>query len=90
MQINGGPLVSAWGRRHRFWSIPCAMSARSTGSWSKPEPRWKRRSPELTKALERVLLDIDFMVERKVIPDIRDDIIYVAAREALGKKQKGA
>lgn len=47
----------------------------------------EKKITELTKALERVLLDIDFMVERNVIPDIRGDIIYVAARKALGKDE---
>ena len=42
-------------------------------------------APELYAALDRVLLDFDFMIERGVVSDVRDDIIYVAARAALAK-----
>ena len=38
---------------------------------------------KMAEALKRVLLDIDFMVEMGVIPDVRDDIIYASARKAL-------
>lgn len=41
--------------------------------------------PDLIAALERVMLDITFMVESKLIPDVRDDIIYTRARDALAK-----
>lgn len=37
----------------------------------------------VAKALENVLLDIDFMIERGLLPDIRDDMIYVEARAAI-------
>lgn len=40
------------------------------------------QNARLKSALERVLLDIDFMIEGNIIPDIRSDIIYVAARAA--------
>jgi hypothetical protein len=38
----------------------------------------------LREALEGVLLDVHFMIERGVIPDVRNDMIYIAARAALG------
>jgi hypothetical protein len=41
-------------------------------------------SAQLREALENVLLDIDFMVDRGIIPDVRNDMIYIAARAALG------
>jgi hypothetical protein len=46
------------------------------------------RSPDvaqspLREALRRVLQDIDFMVERGIIPDVRNDIIYENARSAV-------
>ena len=43
---------------------------------------------KLRAALGRMLLEFDFMVEREVIPDVRNDIIFVEARAALsGDKQ---
>ena len=42
-------------------------------------------APDLYEALERVLLDIDFMVEDGTITDVREDIIYTNARAALAK-----
>lgn len=38
----------------------------------------------LRAALKRMLLEFDFMVENGVIPDVRNDIIFVYARAALG------
>lgn len=40
------------------------------------------RIAALEAALNRLLLEFDFMVERGVIPDIRNDIIFVEARAA--------
>ena len=40
---------------------------------------------DLYEALERVLLDIDFMIEDGTITDVREDIIYTKARAALAK-----
>ena len=37
----------------------------------------------LRAALERMLLEFDFMVESGVISDVRNDIIFVEARAAL-------
>lgn len=37
----------------------------------------------LRESLERMLLEFDFMIEQGIIPDIRDDFIFVEAREAL-------
>jgi hypothetical protein len=37
----------------------------------------------LRAALERMLLEFDFMIESGIIPDIRDDFIFVEARAAL-------
>jgi len=39
----------------------------------------------LRAALERMLLEFDFMVERGVIPDVRNDIIFVESRAALAQ-----
>jgi hypothetical protein len=39
---------------------------------------------ELRAALLRVYLDVKFMVECHVIPNVLDDIIYVEARRVLG------
>ena len=42
----------------------------------------------LQAALERMLLEFDFMVEGEIIPDVRNDVIFVEARAALsGDKQ---
>lgn len=41
----------------------------------------------LRGALKRMLLEFDFMIEAKIIPDIRSDIIFVEARTALGETQ---
>ena len=37
----------------------------------------------LRAALERMLLEFDFMIESGVISDVRNDIIFVEARAAL-------
>jgi hypothetical protein len=50
-------------------------------------------APDLLKGLERMLLEFDFMVEQGVIPDVRNDIIFVQARAAVAKAKgevKGA
>ena len=45
-------------------------------------------SERLRAALERMLLEFDFMVEGEIIPDVRNDVIFVEARAALsGDKQ---
>ena len=45
-------------------------------------------SEKLRAALERMLLEFDFMVEGEIIPDVRNDVIFVEARAALsGDKQ---
>ena len=41
----------------------------------------------LREALKRMLLEFDFMIKAKIIPDIRSDIIFVEARTALGDTQ---
>ena len=49
---------------------------------------WRAQAEEnalLRAALERMLLEFDFMVERGVIPDVRNDIIFVEARAALAQ-----
>ena len=38
---------------------------------------------ERTKALERLLLEFDFLIEDGALPDIRNDIIFDNARKAL-------
>jgi hypothetical protein len=43
---------------------------------------------KLKAALRRMLLEFDFMVEREVIPDCRNDIIFVEARAALNETQE--
>jgi hypothetical protein len=43
----------------------------------------------LVEALKRVLQDIDFMVEDGTLRDIRNDIIYAAARAALALAGEG-
>lgn len=47
-------------------------------------------APDLYEALKRLLLETDFMVESNVIPDVRNDIIYEAARLALRQAEGGA
>lgn len=42
------------------------------------------RAERIEKALKRFLLEFDFMIEARIIPDVRNDIIFVEAREALG------
>jgi len=44
-------------------------------------------APDLLEALERVLLDIEFMWEDGTLPDRREDIIYQAARAAIAKAE---
>ena len=39
----------------------------------------------LRAALSRLLLEFDFLIEEGTLPDIRDDMIFVAARTALGE-----
>jgi hypothetical protein len=39
----------------------------------------------LRAALSRLLLEFDFLIEAGTLPDIRDDMIFVAARAALGE-----
>jgi uncharacterized small protein (DUF1192 family) len=46
----------------------------------------KAEVERLRVALQRVLSDIDFMVESDIIPDIRDDFIYTEAHAALEGK----
>lgn len=41
------------------------------------------REKALETSLRRLLVEFDFMVERGVIPDTRDDMIFAQAREAL-------
>lgn len=40
---------------------------------------------DLLSSLERMLLEFDFMIEAGLIPDVRDDIIFVEARAAVAK-----
>ena len=47
--------------------------------------RLQAENERLRAALERMLLEFDFMVERGVIPDVRNDIIFVEARAALAQ-----
>jgi hypothetical protein len=42
-------------------------------------------APELLAALLRLLLEFDFMVEGGHIPDVRNDVIFDAARAAIAK-----
>jgi hypothetical protein len=37
----------------------------------------------LREALQRMLLEFDFMIEANMIPDTRNDVIFVEARSAL-------
>lgn len=46
----------------------------------------KEEIERLRAALERMLLEFDFMVESGVISDVRNDIIFVEARAALEVK----
>lgn len=43
----------------------------------------RKKVERLQTALERMLLEYDFMVEAGLIPDTRDDVIFVEARAAL-------
>jgi hypothetical protein len=40
---------------------------------------------DLVAALKRMLLEFDFLIEAGRIPDVRNDVIFVAARAALAK-----
>ena len=42
-------------------------------------------APELLASLQRLLLEFDFMVEGGHIPDVRNDVIFDAARAAIAK-----
>ena len=59
--------------------------------WSEEEALFqatlKMKTEELRAALQRMLLEFDFMVESKTIPDVRNDIIFVEARAALEGKE---
>lgn len=50
----------------------------------------RAENAKLRHSLTRVLLDIAFMIERGVAPDVSNDFIYVEARAALksGKGEK--
>ena len=50
--------------------------------------RLRAEIERLRAALERMLLEFDFMVEGGVIPDVRNDIIFVEARAALQQEVK--
>ena len=41
------------------------------------------RVAALEDSLKRLLLEFDFIIEAKMLPDIRDDFIFHAARDAL-------
>ncbi len=41
----------------------------------------------LRDSLKRMLLEFDFMIECGVIPDVRDDVIFVEARAALNSEK---
>ena len=45
--------------------------------------RERERIAELEAALASIMRDVDYMVERDVIPDIRGDFLYVEARRVL-------
>jgi hypothetical protein len=47
----------------------------------------RKRVQELEEALRRMLLEFDFLVEAGELPDIRDDLIFDAARAALAKEK---
>ena len=49
---------------------------------------YRRDVERLRAALGRMLLEFDFMVEREVIPDVRNDIIFVEARAALAAENE--
>jgi hypothetical protein len=46
----------------------------------------KAENARLREALERILDDVTFMIESGHIPDVRDDVIYIAARATLEAK----
>lgn len=52
--------------------------------WEPDKSALRAENKRLRAALARMLLEFDFMVERGVIPDVRNDIIFVEARAALG------
>ena len=49
---------------------------------------YRRDVERLRGSLQRMLLEIDFMVESNIIPDVRNDIIFVDARAALEEKHE--
>ncbi len=70
--------------RLRRWGGP----TRPYGSISDTCDEAAARIERLQAALERMLLEFDFMVEGEIIPDVRNDVIFVKARAALsGDKQ---
>lgn len=42
-------------------------------------------APELLEALQRMLLEFDFLIEEGKLPDIRNDVIFDHARTAIAK-----
>ena len=46
----------------------------------------RQENKRLRASLERMLLEYDFMIEAGLIPDTRDDVIFVEARAALEEK----
>ena len=51
----------------------------------KTKVEWAAHCYELKEVVERLLLEYDFLVESKLLPDNRNDIIFVDARKALEK-----
>jgi hypothetical protein len=70
--------------RLRRWGGP----TRPYGSISDTCDEAAARIERLQAALERMLLEFDFMVEGEIIPDVRNDVIFVEARAALSGNKK--
>lgn len=75
-----------WRTYFNGWGI-CDDSGHIASAESKEDARLIAAAPDLLTALKRMLQEFDFMVEANVIPDVRDDIIFSAARAAISKAE---
>lgn len=63
----------------------CGVYTAARDEYCKAMAEQAAKIERLRAALERMLLEFDFMVEGNIISDVRDDVIFVQARAALAK-----
>lgn len=83
-------LAESWRRNSygsdEYLSYFDARGAHNTHQAATTIRELRAENERLREALERMLLEFEFMWEDGTLPDRRDDIIFVAARAALEQK----